>query len=108
MTPGRLIVTAILASASTAVLAGCMAGGPLTVPAALVASQAEDIMEDTVGARPVIDCGDDRIDLINGTDVDCVLTDPATGIRYSADITISEVDGDNYKLNVVGGSEPLD
>lgn len=97
------------AALALAALSGCSLG-PLTytVPAETIETQAADIFEDVAGLRPDVDCGVEEIELTEGKHLECVLTDPTTGLRYSGDITLTEVNGTEYKITVVGGSEPLD
>lgn len=85
-------------------LAGCSIG-PITytVPASTIATQAEDVFEETVGARPVVDCGTEDVELTEGQHLDCVLTDPATGLKYEASVDLTEVEGTEYKITVEGG-----
>lgn len=87
------------------VLTGCTFTGSLTytVPASTIATQAEDVLEDVVGARPVVDCGTEPVELVKDQHLDCVLTDPATGLKYEATVDLTEVEGTEYKISVVGG-----
>ena len=107
----RSFASLALAATSIVLLAGCTGSASLTVPADSVATQAAEALEAQIGSLPEIDCGDDAVKLIDGTVVDCVLTDPATGSQYDAPVTISGVDGLKYKVNVevaetpIGGSE---
>ncbi|GAA1659472.1 hypothetical protein GCM10009830_00540 [Glycomyces endophyticus] len=87
-------------------LAACTFGGA-TVTAADVADAAEDALEGEIGSRPEIDCGDDdAIAVEEGADVDCVLTDPATGSEFDATVTFTGVDGDEWHADVQVASEP--
>jgi hypothetical protein len=97
-----------LALAATFALAGCTASASLTVPADSVATEAANALEAQIGTLPEIDCGDDAVKLINGTVVDCILTDPATGSQYDAPVTISGVDGLKYKVNVQVAETPIE
>lgn len=87
------------------VLTGCTFSGSLTytVPASTIATQAEDVFEQTVGMRPVVDCGTEDVVLTEGKHLDCVLTDPATGLKYEASVDLTEVQGTEYKITVEGG-----
>jgi len=53
-----------------------------------------------------MDCGAETIEIIDGTVVNCVLTDPETGLMYDAPVTISDVDGLDYVVNVDVAAEP--
>ncbi|MBB5633649.1 hypothetical protein BKA04_001872 [Cryobacterium mesophilum] len=87
-------------------LSGCTFTANLTVPPESVATVAEDALEAEVGSRPAIDCGDEDVDLVNGTEVACVLTDPATSIEYDAKVVIDDVEGTKYQVNVTVADEP--
>lgn len=87
-------------------LSGCTFTANLTVSADEVANTAENALEAQVGSRPDIDCGADDVALVNGTVVDCVLTDPATSAEYDAVVTISEVDGTKYRVDVTVADSP--
>lgn len=89
-------------------LSGCSFSANLTVSAASVAKAAEDALEAQVGSRPDIVCGDAdaKVDLVNGTVVDCVLTDPATTSVFDAQVTIDKVEGTNYRVDVQVANTP--
>ena len=101
-------LTALSAVLVFAGLAGCSASASasLTVSADQLARTAEDALESEVGARPEIDCGDEQIRLKNGEEADCILTDPTTGTQFDADVTISEVEGTDYVVNVQVAETP--
>lgn len=103
----RLLSLAVVTAASALVLTACTFSANLTVPASQVATTAEDALEAQIGSRPEIDCGTDSVPLVNGTEVDCVLTDPATGERYEAPVTISNVDGSKFTVNVDVADAPI-
>ncbi|MEP6477894.1 MAG: hypothetical protein ABJB03_00755 [Rhodoglobus sp.] len=96
---------ALLAVASAALLTGC-ASGPATDTAEHFATSTEDTLEQSVGSRPVVDCGTDPIELVDGTVVTCVLTDPSTGTQYDTSVTISEVKGSDYHIDVKVADSP--
>ncbi len=96
-----------LASAALVVLSACSVDPSYVVSGSDLATTAEDALEAQVGARPSVDCGTDDIPLVKGTTVDCVLTDPATGDRYDAPVTIQSVDGANYTIGVSVADTPL-
>jgi len=103
----RSFASLALAATSIALLAGCTASASLTVPADSVATQAAEALEAQIGSLPEMDCGEDAVKLIDGTVVDCVLTDPASGAQYDAPVTISGVDGLKYKVNVEVADTPI-
>ena len=83
-------------------LTGCSfsASAGLTVPASDIADAAAGALEEQVGTRPDLDCGDERVKLIDETTVDCTLTDPSSGSEYDAVVTISDVEGTKYHVAV--------
>lgn len=74
-------------------LAGCNATVERTVSADTVAEAAADTLEGEVGQRPEMDCGDEAITYADGTEVECVLTDPSTGTEFDATVTLESVEG---------------
>ena len=104
----RLLTPALaIAATSIVLLAGCTGSASLTVSAEAVAKQAAGALEAQIGSLPEMDCGDEQVKLIDGTIVDCILTDPATGSQFDAPVTISGVDGLKYKVNVEVAETPI-
>lgn len=97
-----------LGALAAALLTGCTvsADANLTVPASDIADTAAGALEEQIGIRPEMDCGDNQVDLVDGTVVDCVLTDPNTGSTFDAPVTIDEVDGTNYTVSVEVAETP--
>ncbi|MFG3339962.1 DUF4333 domain-containing protein [Glycomyces sp. NPDC048151] len=93
------IITALPAALAVAALAACTFGTP-TVPADELADTAEGALEEEVGQRPEIDCGGEDIEVVEGEDVTCVLTDPASGTEYDTVITFTSVDGTDFEIDV--------
>ena len=83
-------------------LAGCSFSANLTTSAQSVADQAAQALQEQLGTdvTPEMDCGDDAVPLVNETVVDCVLTDPTNGLEYDTTVTLSEVDGTNFHIDV--------
>lgn len=103
MTRRRLLpLGALLALPASLLLAGCSfsASASLTVPASDIEDTAAGALEEQVGTRPDLDCGDERVKLIDDTTVDCTLTDPSSGSEYDAVVTISDVEGTKYHVAV--------
>lgn len=100
----------VLAAAAGLLLTGCTVStsANFTQSPDTVAGIAADALEEQVGTRPDLDCGDEQVDIVEGETVDCVLTDPGTGTSFEAEVTITEVDGTEYNVGVEVGSEPLD
>lgn len=83
-------------------LAGCSFSANLTTSAQSVADQAAQALQEQLGteAAPEMDCGDDAVALVDGTVVDCILTDPTNGLEYDTTVTLSEVDGTDFHIDV--------
>ncbi len=89
-------------------LAACSVSANLTVAADSLASKAEDALQEQTGAdyAPVIDCGEDPVDLVEGEVVDCVLTDERAGSDYDTAITLTKVDGTKYSIDIEVAEQP--
>lgn len=79
-------------------LSACSVTANLTVPASTVAAQAEQALEEQVGGEATVDCGSEDVDLVDGTTVDCVLTDETTGSQFDTVVTITDVDGTDFRI----------
>jgi hypothetical protein len=79
---------------------GAGSGDSLTVYTYQLADAAADALEPTYGARPTIICPGDTIDISVGTTIECDLTEATSGARGVATITITELEGTEYKLTV--------
>ncbi|TGO06619.1 DUF4333 domain-containing protein [Serinibacter arcticus] len=103
-------ITATAAVLGILVLGACSvtASANRTVGAEQIAEEAEGALEEQVGQRPDIDCGDDQVDLVDGEVVDCELTDPTTGDEYDTTVTLSDVDGTNFNIDVQVAQEAND
>ena len=89
---------AVLAVAVAALLSGCVAAA--TAEPADIAALAADALQQQLDARPVVDCGGEVVPLVAGTVVPCELTDPATGDRFAAPVTIQTVQGTDVTVAV--------
>lgn len=105
MRKSSLLLPVVLAFA----LAGCSVSVNATVPAPSLADQAADALQAQVGTAeaPELDCGDGNVDVTEGNVVDCVLTDPSTGTKFDATVTISNVKGTSYDIDVQVAETPL-
>jgi Domain of unknown function (DUF4333) len=103
-------ISATAAVLGVLVLGACSvtASANRTVGAEQIADEAEGALEEQVGQRPDIDCGDDQVDLVDGEVVDCELTDPGTGSEYDTTVTLSNVDGTNFDIDVQVADQPND
>ena len=95
--PALLLVAASLIALG---LSGCSFSANLTVSASKVAETAADALEEKVGSRPDVDCGKEDVALVDGTIVECLVTDPATALEYDAPVTISDVSGTTFRVSV--------
>jgi hypothetical protein len=93
-----------VAALAITLLAGCTfsvgVNTALRVPPADIETLAADELEEQVGVRPTIDCGEDDIPVEADTSVTCLLVDPGTGLEFDTVITFTEVDGDNYAFDI--------
>lgn len=101
---GRLLVTL----AATLALSACsfsFSAGTAKEPADKVAELAMDALEEEVGQGPdALDCGDEDVTIREGNEIDCVLTHQ--GVEFDTAVTISDVDGSRYTVNVEVASTP--
>lgn len=96
----RTISLAVAGFLSVLLLSGCTFPAYLTVSAARVATAAEKAVESKTASPSAIDCGTDSVKLVDGTTVDCILTDPKTGDRFASPVTIVEVSGADFAVRV--------
>ncbi|WP_100449190.1 DUF4333 domain-containing protein [Glycomyces xiaoerkulensis] len=94
-----------LAAAAMA-LSACTAEAGRTISADSIADAAADALEEQIGTRPDVDCGDDAVIPSEGKEVDCVLTDPETGDEYDTTVTFAGEDGGEWNFDVQVASEP--
>src|SRR5690625_717399 len=66
-----------------------------------IAEVAADTFEENVGVRPVIDCGQDDIELEVGTSKACEHRIPGDSDVYGAIVTVEEVDGADLTVSTV-------
>lgn len=97
MTFSTVVVRATALGCAAVLATACSVN--LTVSASTIAQQAEEALEQEVGGDAEVDCGDESVDLVDGTTVDCVLTDLTTGSRFDTVVTISQVDGTDYHID---------
>lgn len=96
----RPLLALVLVATAPFALAACTFSSNLTVPPDEVATLAEDSLEEQIGQRPDIDCGTEQIDVVQGNEITCLLTDPATGEQYDTAVLFSSVDGASYSIDV--------
>lgn len=104
--PRRL---ALLAAVPVVVpgLAACSfsIGGNTMLEAETVATEAEDALEEQVGARPDISCPEDLKAEV-GAETRCTLTAGGEPDEYGVTITVTAVDGEDAEFDVVVDEAP--
>lgn len=105
MRPQRL---ALLPLAITGfAFSACQVEAGLTASGDSIAEAAADALEQEIGERPEVDCGDDDIIIDSGKEVDCVVTDPATEADYDATVTLEVIgDQEGWRVRVDVADEP--
>jgi hypothetical protein len=103
----RVSSAAALAVASVFILAGCSfsVGGPTTVSSDDIADLAEEALEDEFDDSSwKVSCDDDDeevdVKLEEDESIDCLATDRDTDLEYDAEVTITDVKGDEYEIEV--------
>jgi len=92
----------------TGALAGCTASASAnrTVSADKFATSVADALEEQVGTRPDVDCGDDAIDVVDGEEVHCDVNTPGYDVVYDSVSVVNTDDGEDYTVSVTVDSEP--
>lgn len=106
MRTSRLAILTAAAGLLATALTGCTFSASATASPDDIATLAEDALEAEIGQRPEIDCGDDSIPLKEDSVVPCLLTDPASGAEFDADVTLTKVDGTNVTVSVQVADTP--
>ena len=96
----------LLAVVLTGGLAGCSVQANRTVSADKFATTVADALEQQVGTRPDVDCGDDAVDLVDGEEVHCDVNTPGFDEVYDSTVVVSTDGGDDYSVDVTVDSEP--
>ena len=104
----RNLTLAVTGAATVLLLSGCFSLTPQIpeVPAADVASVVADKLEEQVGTRPEVDCGNNSVQLEVGNTLTCVLTDPGTTLEYDVVVTFTKVDGTDYAFDFKVADSP--
>jgi hypothetical protein len=94
--------TAVFVTAAmlTLGLVGCTAEVTPTVSADTFATVVADALEESVGQRPVVDCGDEAIDVVDGDEVHCDIGAAGDDTVYDSVSTISTDGGTDYSVAV--------
>jgi hypothetical protein len=105
----RILTLVVAGAAASLTLTGCQISFTPQipeVPASDVATVVEDKLEEQVGSRPEVDCGDDTVQLEVGNKLTCVLTDPASSLEYDVVVTFTEVKGTDYAFDFKVADSP--
>ncbi|THV23628.1 DUF4333 domain-containing protein [Glycomyces paridis] len=76
----------------------------LEIEATALADAAEDALEEQVGARPEIDCGEVNITIYEGRTTYCELTEG--GEVYEVTLSVTEIDGEQFNFDVQVADTP--
>ncbi|WP_156357266.1 MULTISPECIES: hypothetical protein [unclassified Frigoribacterium] len=90
----------ITAAAMVVGVAGCSAEATPTVSADAFATVVADALEESVGQRPVVDCGDEAIGVVDGDEVHCDIGAAGDDTVYDSVSTISADGGGDYSVAV--------
>jgi hypothetical protein len=105
----RILSLAVGAAAAAVLLSGCVPSFTPQIPLVAgsdVAVAVEDRLEEEVGTRPEVDCGDDDVQLEVTASLTCVLTDPGSGLEYDVVVTFTKVDGNEYEFDFTVADSP--
>ncbi len=105
----RILSLAVIAGASAVLLSGCNFSFTPQIPTVAgsdVATAVEDKLEETVGSRPDVDCGDDDVQLEVTATLTCLLTDPGSGLEYDVVVTFTKVTGTDYEFDFKVADSP--
>jgi len=93
-----------VAALAVTLLSGCVfsvgVNTALRVPPEDIETLAADKLEEQVGVRPTIDCGEDDVIVEADTSITCLLVDPVVGLEFDTVISFTEVDGPNYAFDI--------
>ena len=98
----RFVPLASIAVLSLAFLSGCsfLGSSAATVDSGDVANAAEDWLKDDEDVKYSVECEDEELTLAEDESIDCIATDRDTDLEYDVEITIAEVDGEDFKVDV--------
>ncbi|ROS50335.1 DUF4333 domain-containing protein [Frigoribacterium sp. PhB24] len=106
MRASTVLSALISASVLTVGLAGCSASVNTTVSADKFATTVADALEEEVGTRPDVDCGDEAVAVVDEAEVHCDVNTPGYDVVYDSTSVISTDDGKDYSVAVTVDSEP--
>jgi hypothetical protein len=105
----RKLALVVAGAAAALLLSGCSISLTPQIPEVggdAVATAVADKLEEQVGTRPEVDCGDDKVKLEVGTKLTCLLTDPATDLEYDVVVTFTEVNGTDFGFSFKVADSP--
>jgi hypothetical protein len=71
--------------------------GAVTVPGTTIASLAANALAGQLGFTPDVVCADDRVPIFPGSVANCSYS--AQNVEHDVQVTITDFDGENYKIN---------
>ena len=105
----RILSLAVGAATAAVLLSGCVPDFSPQIPPVAgsdVATAVEDKLEQTVGNRPDVDCGDADVQLEVTATLTCLLTDPDSGLEYDVVVTFTKVTGTDYEFDFKVADSP--
>jgi hypothetical protein len=108
MRASTVVSSLITASVLAAGLVGCTASASVdrTVSSSAFATTVADALEQEVGTRPDVDCGDDAVPVVDQSEVHCDVSTLGYDVVYDSVSVISTDGGDDYSVAVEVDSEP--
>jgi hypothetical protein len=105
----RILSLAVGVAVAAVLLSGCTPNLTPQIPTVAgsdVAIAVADKLEETVGTRPDVDCGDDDVKLEVTATLTCLLTDPGSGLEYDVVVTFTKVTGTDYEFDFQVADSP--
>lgn len=106
---GNVRRTALIGASVAAlavVLTGCTVSANRTTTPEGLERVVADSLEESVGQRPEVDCGDDTVDLRDGNVVHCDVNTQGYDTKYDATVEIEDVSGSKYSVSVQVADTP--
>ena len=103
---GSLALAPLLLAGVAACSVSVTSNTTTRLPAADVATGAEDALEKQVGARPDVSCPDD-LEAEVGAETRCTLTAGGDPTEYGVTVTVTAVEGTDAEFDIVVDEEPM-
>ncbi|WP_205327749.1 hypothetical protein [Glycomyces sp. YM15] len=87
-------LTALPLAIASFALAACSTETELTASGDAVADFVARVLEEQLGERPEVDCGDFEVIVSSGKEVDCTVIDPVTGAAFEVTATLHVIGAD--------------